>query len=269
MSKSLYIDVNTGEVRTALNGAVAKRLKLYLRDLTPLKIAFHQNGTVITSTVLESEAAGLKVGLRVKPGQGLLMALATSYAIASEEAAVILSLNTTEITDYFNALPASQFEAEMTLEVEVTSADDSERVTYFQAPILVGREVNMDADQTPSAAAANGATLHIAGETVGSGRFLHILSDGTVVYADASNDRPAHGYTKEAVTAGQPVTLWRGLYLNGLSGLTPGATYYLSSVTLGFYTSTPPTTGIVQRLGVADNATTLYVDLEPKIILAA
>lgn len=269
MSKSLYIDVNTGEVRTALNGAVAKRLKLFLRDLTPLRIAFHQNGAIVTDAILESEAAGLKVGLRVKPGQGILMALATSYTIASEEAAVILSLNTTEITGYFDALPASQIEAEMTLEVEVTSSDDSERVTYFQAPILVGREVNMDADQTPSEAAANGATLHTAGENLGSGRFLHILSDGTVVYADASADRPAHGYTKEAVTVGQPVTLWRGPYLNGLSGLTPGATYYLSAVTLGFYTSTPPATGIVQRLGVADNATTMYVDLEPKIILAA
>src|SRR5690606_12854760 len=124
-------------------------LKFYLRDLVPLRVAFHRNGVLITDDVLESEAAGLKVGIRAKPGQGILLALATDYEITGDEAVMVLSLNTAELVAHFaNAVPADKFEAELVLEVEVTSADDSERVTYYQAPVLLGREVNMDDDQT-------------------------------------------------------------------------------------------------------------------------
>jgi hypothetical protein len=106
-----------------------------------------------------------------------------------------------------------------------------------------------------------------AAEDLGSGRFLHLLADGTAVHANASTGRPAHGYTREAVLQGQMVALRPDGKLNGLSGLTPGAAYFLSGTTPGIAVLTPPATGLVQRLGAAALADTLLVEIEPPVLI--
>lgn len=102
---------------------------------------------------------------------------------------------------------------------------------------------------------------------LGSGRFLHLLPDGTATYADAAAGRPAHGYTREAVVDGATVSMRVGGKLTGLSGLTPGAVYYLSATTPGVAVVAPPATGFVQRLGTASTPDTLLVAIEPPILL--
>lgn len=52
-----------------------------------------------------------------------------------------------------------------------------------------------------------------------------------------------------------------GLFPALLSGLTPNSRYYLSSVTAGAITATPPTGDLIY-VGVAKNATDLFVDFE-------
>jgi hypothetical protein len=54
------------------------------------------------------------------------------------------------------------------------------------------------------------------------------------------------------------------------SGLSPGAIYYLSAVSAGTITSTPPSTAghYVTRVGEAASAAELTVQLEPPILLA-
>ncbi len=153
MSKTLYIDVGTGEARTSLNGTTLQRLKLFLRDLTPLELGFFKNDENVTATLLEDGMAILKVGIRQQPGQGEILALATVYTIIGGVARITLSLNTEAMVNFFDALPASESEATLTLEVEVQSFDLTKLVTYYQAKCVVGREVNVSDDDPPVPAA--------------------------------------------------------------------------------------------------------------------
>jgi hypothetical protein len=107
----------------------------------------------------------------------------------------------------------------------------------------------------------------IAAVDIGSGRFVHIMGDGTAVYADASAGRPAHGFTREAIVAGATLSMRAGGKLTGLSGLTPGAAYFLSGSTPGLAVITPPASGLVQRLGQASAAHTLMVTIEQPIVI--
>jgi hypothetical protein len=106
-----------------------------------------------------------------------------------------------------------------------------------------------------------------AAEDIGSGRFVHILPDGTAVYAHAATNRPAQGFTREAIVAGQTLSMRASGKLTGMSGLTPGAVYYLSGTTPGLAVLTPPSSGLVQRLGQASAAHTLMVTIEQPILI--
>lgn len=144
MSLPLYIDVTTGEARVSLAGPIRQRMKFFLNDLAPLAIAFVQNGAVITSTFLEAGSSTMKVGIRAKPGQGSILAEVTSYTYGTPESTVILPLDATALSDYFTAnIPAGQKEAEFHLEVQVTNQSGSARMTVYQSPCLIGREVNV------------------------------------------------------------------------------------------------------------------------------
>lgn len=142
MAVPLYIDVSTGEGRISLAGPIRQRMKFVVNDLVPLAIAFIQNGSVITGTILESGSATLKVGIRQKPGQGNILAVVSSYSIVGSEAQVILPLDDEELVAFMAALPSAQNESEFMLEVEVTNAAGTSRLTYYQSPCLISREVN-------------------------------------------------------------------------------------------------------------------------------
>ena len=142
----LYIDVTTGEGRTSLTGSIRQRLKFFLNDLTPLRISFIQNGVNVTTTILETGNAAIKVGIRSKPGQGVILAQQTVYAMVGNEASVILPMNGSPMTDFFadvNNVPLTQNEATMYLEVEVQNQAGTTRCTYYQAACIVGREVHI------------------------------------------------------------------------------------------------------------------------------
>lgn len=137
-------------------------------------------------------------------------------------------------------------------------------------PDSIGAETPAGAQAKVDAAlAGSGVSYHAAGESVGSGSFLHIRSDGKVVKADASSGLRADGYTREAVVVDDTVTLRTEGALNGLSGLSPGALYFVSGITPGQITATPPSSGFVQSVGVASAADNLLVEIEQPMILAA
>lgn len=147
----LYIDITTGEARVSLDGPLRQRLKFFLNDLTPLRVAFVQNGVNITDTLLESGDAQLKVGIRAKPGQGTILAEAVSYSIVSSEAQVILPMNEGAMTAYFddeNNVPLTQNEATLFLEIQVQNQAGTTRCTYYQEPCIVAREV-IEAGESP------------------------------------------------------------------------------------------------------------------------
>jgi hypothetical protein len=110
-------------------------------------------------------------------------------------------------------------------------------------------------------------------ENLSAGNFVNIFSDaGTpkVRKADATTiSKQAHGFVLESVSAGNNATVYFEGSNTQLSGLTTGATYFLSA-TAGAVTDTPPTASgyIVQAVGVAANTTTINVEFEQPIVRA-
>lgn len=115
-----------------------------------------------------------------------------------------------------------------------------------------------------------------ASENLSNGSFVNIWSDsGTarVRLADNSNGREADGYVLAAVTSGNNATVYPLDGTNSsLSGLTPGAKYYLG--TAGAVTATPldETSGanankVSQYLGKAKSATELMTTDDPAVVL--
>jgi len=148
MTTTLYIDVNTAKLSRTNGGTPVTILHFFLRDLLSIQLAFVQNGTLVTSTVLAGSAV-LKLGLKTSAGATTLMALANTYTLASQFAAVALSLNTEQLLAFFNALESDSITSGFIFEVEVTSLDGTSRQTFLQLPVTVSREVNTDFQIAP------------------------------------------------------------------------------------------------------------------------
>ena len=106
-----------------------------------------------------------------------------------------------------------------------------------------------------------------ASETVAAGDLINIWNDsGTskARKADCSNGRRAHGYVLSGASSGATATVYVQDNFTGLSGLTPGAAYYLS--TTGGYSATAPSTSgqISQEIGTAVSTTVIsFVPKQP------
>ncbi len=102
----------------------------------------------------------------------------------------------------------------------------------------------------------------VAGEILSKGNFVNVYNSGGVKIrkADATIvGKEAHGFVLENTSIGGKTTIYfSGKVNDGLSSLTIGAQYYLSTVAGGIIVSAPNALGnIVQRLGVALSATKL------------
>lgn len=105
-----------------------------------------------------------------------------------------------------------------------------------------------------------------AGVALGSGRFVAVGSDGNLQYASGPGGIPTQGFVRAAYEAGRTALVEKSGSLNGLSGLAPGATYYLGANGLIF--TTAPVSGIRQAVGTAINSTTLSVNILEPVYLA-
>lgn len=103
----------------------------------------------------------------------------------------------------------------------------------------------------------------IAAGAVAAGDFvnIHASSGAKVRKADATTAaKPCNGFVPSAIADTASGTVQGpGTKASGLSGLTPGATYYLHT-TPGQITPTPPSGAgnLVQKVGVAVSATELF-----------
>lgn len=112
----------------------------------------------------------------------------------------------------------------------------------------------------------------VASENLSAGDFVNIYDNGgtpNIRKADASNNRPAHGFVLASVAAAASGTVYRTGTNSGLTGLTIGATYFLSPTTAGSATATAPSadTQIIQPLGVAQTATELLFEYDQPILI--
>jgi hypothetical protein len=140
---------------------------------------------------------------------------------------------------------------------KVPNLDSAGKIDNSMLPITIGKET-VDL---------------VASEALAAGDFVNIWNDaGTpkVRKADASAiATEAMGFVLAAYSALDTATVYLEGTNDQLSGLTPGATYYLSE-TAGLITLTAPSTtgAVVQRVGRAHSATKLSAELSNPIVLA-
>lgn len=113
-----------------------------------------------------------------------------------------------------------------------------------------------------------------ASENLAAGDLVNLWTDTGAIKvrkADAATSgKEAVGFVLSAVTSGNDATVYFDGTITGLSGLTPGAKYYLSAATAGAIVSTAPTTSgnIVQEVGYALAATELTFEPKASVKLA-
>lgn len=120
-----------------------------------------------------------------------------------------------------------------------------------------------------------GATTKLAAttENLSAGDIVNLYNDSGTIKArkaDASNGRRAVGFVLSSVTSPNNATVYLDGTITGLTGLTPGAAYYLSGSTAGGVTATAPTTSghISQEIGIALSATEINFEEQQPITLA-
>jgi hypothetical protein len=111
----------------------------------------------------------------------------------------------------------------------------------------------------------------LASEALLAGDFVNIFDNaGTanVRKADATNNRPAHGFVLVAVANAATATVFLGSTNTARSGLISGSLYFLS--TAGGVTTTAPSAAgnIIQEIGVAASATSIQFDFDAPVTIA-
>lgn len=138
--------------------------------------------------------------------------------------------------------------------------------------VALGGGGKLDSSMMPSGIGADSDSYE-ASETLSAGDVVNIWDDTTAKArkADASaSSTKAMGFVNAGITSGASGTVSYDGVITGLSGLTIGATYYLSE-TAGQITATPPTTSgaIVQKVGWAKSATELVFEPDQRYVVLA
>lgn len=111
-------------------------------------------------------------------------------------------------------------------------------------------------------------------ENLAAGDLVNIYADSgaKVRKADGSTTgKPAHGFVLSSATSGDTVTVYRpSQSITGLTGLTPGSTYFMSGSTAGAVVATAPTGAgkTLQVIGTAISATAISFNPQTPITLA-
>lgn len=106
-----------------------------------------------------------------------------------------------------------------------------------------------------------------AGENIGGGQVVMLTGDKIFKFvpSNPSNCQKVIGVTNQAGAINDSVDVILQGVCTQMGGLTAGIVYY-ASTTAGLLSSTAPSIGIVQVVGIAENATTLIVSLEKPYI---
>ena len=139
------------------------------------------------------------------------------------------------------------------------------------ADILVrtGTDGKLDPSLMPAGMGADVLTV-TASENLSAGDFVNVHAGGVRKADAATAGKEADGFVLDAVSSGQPATVYFEGRNTGLTGLTVGARYYLSAATAGAAVTTPPATSgnVVQFLGRASEATSIAFEATDGVILA-
>lgn len=136
----------------------------------------------------------------------------------------------------------------------------------FKVPLLDANG-RLDAATMPSGY-GDDQNIVTATEALSAGDFVNIHSGG-VRKADASTNKPAHGFVLASVASGQPATVMSEGTNTSVSGLTMGPVW-LSTTTPGAAQSTPPSGSgkLMQPIGAAVSATAINFQQHIPTLLA-
>lgn len=126
----------------------------------------------------------------------------------------------------------------------------------------------LNANMMPSGMGVEVQSLTVVTDTLVAGDFVNITTNG-VRKADASNNRPAHGFVLTGASPAALINVYSPSQANnGLTTLTMGTTYFLGAN--GAVTSVAPTGSgyCSQIVGVANSATTIVFTPSTPITLA-
>lgn len=154
--------------------------------------------------------------------------------------------------------------------VEVSGVSTSAGTPSAGQLVQLGADGKVDISILPNGIGAD-AVQFVASEAITAGAFVNIASDGRIRNASAtSSAMKAHGYVQDNIAQGASGTVYFDDSNTKLSGLTPGADYFLSAATPGGVTTNPPTTAgqILQKLGSAVSASTIHVLIGNPVIRA-
>lgn len=154
------------------------------------------------------------------------------------------------------------------VEAKVSSAGagDSGKIVALDA---AGK---LDNSVMPSGIGADTKSI-VASENLAGGDLVNVWNDsGTIKIrkADATTaGKEANGYVLASVTSGASGTVYFEQVITGLTGLTLGALYFLSTTAGGVVSTAPSSSGnVVQRIGRAISATELLFQPQEPITLA-
>jgi hypothetical protein len=150
-----------------------------------------------------------------------------------------------------------------------SSADASADYTYFVVAVN-GSGSTSSAGSNIGAGQASAAASLVASATMTAPLIVNIFSASGAAKArpaDVADDsKPADGFILQGAASGSPVAVFgRGAIVTSLSGLTPGANYWLAAG--GTLTATVPSSGWRQFVGKALSATTLRFDPDQGTLL--
>jgi|688.fasta_scaffold765340_2 hypothetical protein len=115
------------------------------------------------------------------------------------------------------------------------------------------------------------AVTAIAGEALSAGNMVYFNGSGQVLKADATAlGKAARGYVNSNFSNGATATVFFDDSNTGLTGLTSGATYYLSK-TAGLVTtnvSAYVAGDVIQEIGFATSTTNLRVNIQEPVLKA-
>lgn len=153
---------------------------------------------------------------------------------------------------------------------EVEATVSSTGVSEAGKIVALDNSGKLDSTVMPSGIGAQTQAMPCS-ETLTAGNLINIYDNAgttTARKADCSNGRRAHGFVLSGFTSGATATVYLDDSLTGLSSLTVGVPYYLS--TTGAVSSTAPTTSgyISQEIGIAVSTTVISFEPQQPITLA-
>lgn len=135
--------------------------------------------------------------------------------------------------------------------------------------IATGSNGRLDATLLPVGVGVSTQSI-VASEALGAGDFINIWSNAgtrSARKADASNNRPAHGFVLAAVANAAQATVYQQGENTSLTGLTSGTLMFLSATTAGQSTANSPSASgqISQVLGYALSTTSILYEFDEPI----